>query len=397
MANPDNNKKLQVLNLGLVSLFNDLSSEVIMRVLPLYLLTIVHASIVGIGTVEAIADSTATFGRIFSGFYSDKGGKRKPWIFFGYALSVFSRPLLLITTLGAAEGARFLDKVGKSVRTAPRDALIAELSDKSNRGKNFGINRALDTLGAVLGLLGVYVFLEFSPMEDKTALKYILAGASVVGLLALGVLFLVKEPIQQKVIKAKIFHFSWTTLDRDLKRYLFVAFFFALASSSDAFIILRAHDLNFSTKSLFLTLASFNIVSASTAYSLTKLSDSKGRKSLLFVGWSIYTGVYFLFGLHDLTKPAFILVLLLYGLFYAFTDGVEKALIADFEVGERKGEAYGWLGLVQGLAIIPANLVFAIMYQKLGSQFAFWSSAGVAVVGLILFAFFKPNKKEVMN
>jgi len=385
-------KRRQIFNLGLVSLFNDLSSEVVIRVLPLYLIIVVQASVFGVGIIEAIAESTATLGKLLSGYYSDRQMKRKPLIFAGYALSVLSRPLILFQpTLVVVSLSRFLDKIGKSVRTPARDALIADLSDSENRGRNFGINRALDTLGAVIGLLGVYAFLRLARLNDALALKTILAWACGIGFATLIVLGLgVKEMPPKHLAQSKILKLSLMGLDLRIRFYLVIGLFFALASSSDAFIIVRFKEIGLSMGTIFLILAGFNIVSASTAFYLGHLSDKRGRKIFLTMGWLIYAFVYFFFSLSQST-PLLIAVFLFYGLFYSLTDGIEKALVADFAQGEQKGQTYGWLGLIQGLAVIPANLIFASLYEKMGSAWAFRSSAVFAMGGILLLVFFNPQ------
>jgi MFS family permease len=385
LQNSSENKK-QVLNLGFVSLFNDLSSEVITRVLPFYLLAVVHTTFVGLGFIEALTEATSTLGKLLSGYYSDQKAKRKPLIFIGYALSVFARPLILLqSSLFVVGSARFLEKMGKSIRTAPRDALIADLSEGKSRGRNFGINRALDTAGAVIGLTCVFLLLHFFPQDDASALKEILVGASGIGVFTLAILwFGVKEPAKKNFVKKKVVPLSWTSLDPRLRHYLIVAFFFAMANSSDAFIIVRGREMGFTLEKIFLVLIGFNLISAATAYKLTSLSDTWGRKSLLILGWALYAFAYFNLGRPHLSAEGFALTFLCYGLFYALTEGVEKALVADFETKNSKGQAYGWLGVIQGLGVIPANLIFAFLYQKKGALWAFSVSAALALFGVVL-------------
>jgi len=383
-----------VLWLGVVSLLNDLSSEVIARVLPLFLMSIVNTTFVGIGFVEAVSEATSILGKLFSGYFSDKMRQRKPFIVGGYALSVISRPLLLFTgTLAAVVSSRFLDKVGKSIRTAPRDAFIADLSDEHTRGLNFGIHRALDTVGAVLGLAGVALFLYLKPMTDNLALWWILAFAAVAGLLSLPVLFIfIHDPPAKKTELKKNPQLSLKNLNPDLRTYLLIAFFFALASSSDAFLVIRARELGFSLIQIFLILVAFNIVSVPSYVGLASLSDRLGRKIILILGWLIYVSSYFFFGLQGLKPTFFVIGMLFYGLYYGFTDGVEKALIADFESGENKGQAFGWLAVVQGVGVIPANLLFGLIYQKIGVTQAFWFSGSMALIGVLGLSFFNPKK-----
>lgn len=389
----------QVLGLGLVSFFNDLSSEVLTRVLPLYMLAVLNSSLMGVGLIEAISEGTVVLANLLSGFYSDRISRRKPFIFAGYALSVFSRPLILWGPVHHAivGVARFLEKLGKGIRTAPRDAMIADLSDRTNRGGHFGINRALDTFGAVVGLAGVAAFLWLNPMSEKEGLTVLIKISGVVGVMALVVLwFGVKESRRAVTPIEKTADLSLKGLDEPLKRYLVIAFFFALASSSDAFLIVRAKGLGFGLVGIFLILSVFNVFSAVSAYQLSRLSDKVGRKIMLLSGWIIYFISYVFFGFGFLSPATFVVVLCVYGLFYGFTDGVEKALIADFESKSGKATAYGWINLVRGIGVVIANLLFAEAYEKRGHQLAFWLSAFFALIGVVLLYFFRPhtNAKE---
>jgi MFS family permease len=396
LSNP---KTRDVISLGVVSFFNDLSSEVIARVLPLYLLTVVHTSVMGIGFVEAIADGTAVFAKLFAGLYSDRLKRRKPFVFAGYAISVLSRPLIVVAPiLSVVSISRFLDKVGKGVRTAPRDALVADLSTENNRGFHYGITRSLDTLGAVLGLAVVAIVLTYTPATvlPGVVLRQILLWASVVGIFALIVLWLgVSEaPMQAAQNVKKQLSFSFDGIDSRLRFYLFIAFIFALASSSDAFIIVRAKEFGLSLRDIFLVLSGFNIISAVSAYYLSDLSDRLGRKMLLASGWFIYAISYGIFGMASLTLSQFIIAACCYGLFYGLTDGVEKAMVADFEGEQNKGKAFGLLGFVNGVGIIPANLIFGYFYKSSGFQVSFWFSGGLALIGAVLLLTLKVKKQN---
>jgi MFS family permease len=385
--------------LGMVSFFNDLSSEVVGRVLPLYLILVVNTSMAGVGLIEAISEGTAIFARLFTGYFSDRIARRKPFIFGGYTLSVLSRPLILISpTIPAIAMARFADRVGKGIRTPPRDALVADLSNERNRGHHFGILRGLDTLGAVLGSLGIALFLQTKLQADEVALRQVLWIASSAGVLALFVLwFGVSEPQRKAFVSGLKFpSLSFKGLDRRLQYYLVVAFLFALATSSDAFLIVKARERGFTISEIFFILTGLNIVAAISSYFLSKLSDTWGRKKMLIIGWTLYAACYFLFGLTALSSQAFIAIICVYGLFYGFTEGAEKALIADFTTDpEKRGQAYGWLGLVMGLGIIPANLVFGLIYQRAGAAYAFWFSALFAILGVL--ALLKLKLHEIQN
>lgn len=378
-----NANRRTVVQLGFVSFFNDISSEVMGRILPLYLTVVVGSSVIGVGVVEAISEATNVFARILSGHLSDRYQRRKPWVFGGYALSVISRPfIVLFPGVFMAALARFFDRVGKGIRTSPRDALIADLSDETNRGYNFGIGRFLDSMGAVFGLACVALVLQSFGQDEKAGLTLIVTLAAAIGFLALLVLIFIKEPQSQRKVTKRV-KLSFSQLDIRVKRYLLVTLVLSLAMSSDAFLVLRMHELGFSIPQISLVFLTFNLIVAISALYLGKRSDTFGRKELLVIGWIIYVIVYLALGF-QLSDGALILTVLFYGFFYGFTEGVEKALIADLAPSESRGQTFGWLGLVQGLGLLMANLMFATIYYNLGPSVAFWTSSVLALIGVIL-------------
>jgi MFS family permease len=382
--------KRQIITIGFVSLFNDLSSEVVTRVLPLLLISVIKTSVFWVGAVEAVTEATGLLSRLAAGWFSDRKGKRKPFVFWGYALSVACRPLLIFTaTAPLVSAVRFLERLGKGLRTAPRDAMIASYASAHDRGWAFNIHRALDTAGAVLGLLCVGIFLTITRGTDEYLLRHALLIAALAGGMALVILVIfVREPTNHSPAadpaeKTKNLLHSWRGIDPQLRKYFILSSIFALALSSDSFIILRARELGMSLSAVFFILAAFNLVSVISGALLSRFSDRRGRRLSLGLGWALYSLCYFGFALHTRGNATFIALWILYGLFYGLTEGAEKALVADLAPDKKRGQAYGWLAVIAGLGAIAANLGFAIIYQRFGSSTAFACSAVLALIGTV--------------
>ncbi|MDZ4678198.1 MAG: MFS transporter [Oligoflexia bacterium] len=398
MNEPDKNRR-SVIWIGMVSFFNDLSSEVVSKVLPIYLVTVFNTSAMGLGLIEGISEALSVITKLFSGIYSDKIQKRKPLVFLGYAMSIVGRSFIVLSTSAFGIGViRVFDRLGKGIRGAPRDALIVDLSTKENLGENFGINRALDSLGSVIGLGTLALILPLLNENDEVVLTQVLLIAAAAGILALIVLALfVHEPKVHKAIESRKFTFNFKKLHPKLKHYLFIAFIFALANSSDSFLILRAKKMGFSLREIFMIMTAFNVVTVYSSYKISKISDKLGRKYVMIFGWLTYAVSYFFIGLPGLTNHAFVGLVCLYGLFYGFTESVEKALVADYVNKDNKGESYGWLSVVNALGIVPANIIFASIFDSYGVQWAFWASATFALLGVILLIFFKERTSGEIN
>lgn len=384
-SRPESSHSVQknVLRLGLVSLLNDLGSELLVRLIPLYIQGVLGASMGVVGTVEGVAESTATLLKPVFGSISDRLGKRKAFVTFGYGLSAACRPLLAIAGSWPFVGLlRFCDRLGKGIRTAPRDALIAESSIASRHGKSFGIERSLDTVGALLGV-GAFAAWSWSRGEEALSahtwfwLTLIcgIPGILAVAVTAWGVTEISSPKLAVAAPKAESFR-----LNPVLKRYLFVVALFCLANSSDAFILLRAKELGFTLPKILGVIALFNLVSAMTALPAAALSDRLGRRALIAVGWSIYAASYVLLGSPVAHNPlALVAIIAVYGLFYGFTDGVEKAWVADLVPPESRGRAYGTFGFIVGVAALPANALFGWAWDRFGSTVPFYASAAIAL------------------
>lgn len=388
-------KERNIVRLGWTSFLNDLGSEVLARLVPLYVTGILGASMSAVGTIEGIAESTATLLKPFFGRLSDRWGARKPFILMGYALSAVSRPILAIAgSWMIVAMLRFLDRLGKGVRTAPRDALIADSGNPRSHGRNFGINRALDTLGGVLGLaaFGLWVWHSGESALTRGLWTGFTLAAAIPGLLSVLLVAVAVTEVQRASAMRKGLQSSQPTeprLSAAFQRYLAVVTLFSLANASDAFIVMRAKELGFSLVEILAMIAISFTVSASTALPAAALSDRFGRPPLIAAGWGVFAASYAAMGsaLAGSHKLVFFAIVIAYGLFYGFTEGVERALVADLAPEAARGKAYGAFGFAVGAAALPASIVFGAIWDRWGSQAAFTTSAALALLacGLLLF------------
>ncbi len=389
---------------GFVSMLNDLSSEITVRTLPLFLANVLGVKTSIIGLIEGVADSTATLLKLFSGWISDKLGTRKPLVTGGYGLSALSKPFLyLAATWPAVLVIRFLDRVGKGVRTSPRDALIADSTKKSELGKAFGYSRAMDPLGAVVGLLiaALLVYFGHRGMVNMTrgTFQTLVLISIVPAFIALAlIIFFVKdlkpgEGVDGEVkAKAKAPSLSMRGLDSRFKTFLGIMILFTLGNSSDAFLILRAQNLGLSIVEIFVMLALFNLLTTVVAYPAGVLSDRFGRVRVIIVGWLVYALIYLGFGFASAGWQVWLLYVL-YGIYYGATEGVEKALVADVVSSEKRGTAYGLYSAAVGLSALPASLIAGILWQKLGPASPFIFGAALSFMAMIaLMAFVRVER-----
>jgi len=367
-----------VKQLSWVSFWNDMASELLYPVLPLLLTSVLGAPVAAVGVIEGAAEGVAIGLRAISGWLSDKkGGKRRPWISAGYGLSVIARPLIAIAPVwGVVLGARLIDRTGKAVRTAPRDALLREATPPEKLGSAFGWHRAMDTAGAVGGPLVAAILLW-----QDVPLRWVAAAAILPGVVALLITFRIKDiprTAEQKaeVAKGRV---------RDLPRqFWFVAGawgFFSLALSSDAFIVLRAVNVGLSPAWTVLVYAGINVVNVLLAWPLGALSDRIGRRALLLPGVAVYAIVYL--GLAVVGGPAALIpVLLLYGVYGAATDGVARALVGDAAPKNQSGTAYGAFAAVSGVAVLIASVAAGFLWDDISPATPFWVGGVIALVSV---------------
>lgn len=371
--------------IGLLSFFGGISQDIFVPILPLYLTNVLGFDKAFVGITEGLVTSSASIFKIFAGLWSDKIKKRKPVVFIGYLLSFIARPLLaLITTAYGVLFLRFLDGVGKGVKDSPKDALIADSSISNSRGKSFGVVRALDTLGSVVGPILLYVFLL---IFQKSHLKYhyIFLLASIPLLLTLAILTIkVKETT---VFKKEDVSPLTGKLPREFYIFLGIVLVFSLGNSSDTFLILRAQNVGVSLLSIPLVYALFNFFYASFSIPLGSLSDKIGREKVILMGWVAYALSYIGFGFANKAFQIWILFAF-YGIYYATTEGVAKAFVADFTPGEHRGRAYGIYNTAIGLITLPASFIAGFLWDKTGPQNPFFFGAAMSLIATALLLIF---------
>jgi len=371
-----------VLLLGWISLLNDIASEAIFPLLPSFLIGVLGGTKEHLGLIDGLADTTSSLLKLWSGARSDVAGRRKGFVLFGYGLSAVAKPLMSMAFAPwHLLSLRIVDRVGKGVRTAPRDALIAGAVEPARRGRAFAFNRAMDHLGAAIGPLLAFLFLKVWPnhLRFLFALSSIMAVPIVV-ILAVGL----KEIAAAKTTKpAEPFSFSLTPLNAHFRLYLVTAFIFTLGNSSDGFLLVRASELGVTTAWLPVLWGVFHVAKSGLTQFLGPWIDRVGPRPLIWVGWLIYAATYLAFALAAAAWHAWTLFLV-YAVFYALTEPSEKALVAELVADDRRGLAYGWFNLAIGIAALPASLMFGILYQRLGAIAAFGTGAALALVAAIL-------------
>jgi MFS family permease len=375
--------------LGLASLLNDIASEMIFPLLPGFLLTALAGSRFALGVIEGVADSVASFVKLWSGGRSDQAGQRKGFVVFGYALTAVVRPLTgVIVVPWQLFVIRVGDRIGKGVRTAPRDALIADSTDPSLRGRAFGFHRAMDHLGAALGPLLAAGFLWLWPDHLRTLfLMTVLPGLLVLGLLVLGLREVTSTQPPPERLRLTLRPF-----DRNFRLFLLALVVFTLGNSSDAFLLVRAGELGVPTALLPVLWCAFHVVKSTGNLLLGRAVDRFGPRPFLFLGWFVYAGVYLAFALATTAWEAWAFFLA-YALYYGLTESAEKTLVAKLVGGERKGLAYGWYNFAIGVATLPASLVFGALYQAFGALVAFGLGASLALVAAVLLVGVRESRK----
>ncbi len=366
--------------LGGASLLNDTASEMIFPLLPAFLLTILGGNRFYLGVIEGAADSVASLLKLWSGGRSDQAGRRKGFVLFGYSLAAITRPVIgLIVAPWQLFLVRIGDRIGKGIRTSPRDALIADSTDSSMRGRAFGFHRAMDHLGAAIGPLLAAGFLFLWPDHLRTLfLLTVVPGLLVVGLLIFGLREMpANEPPKEPLL------LTLKPFDRSFRRYLLALVVFTLGNSSDAFLLVRAGELGVPVVMLPLLWCAFHVVKSSSNLLLGRAVDKFGPRPFIFVGWFVYAVVYLAFGLATAAWEAWTLFLF-YALFYGLTEPAEKTLVANLVGNERKGLAYGWYNFAIGIATLPSSLIFGALYQFFGPLTAFGWGAVLALVAVAL-------------
>ena len=385
--------------LSFVSLLNDTSSEIIYPLLPTFLALTLGATPFAIGAIEGIAESTASLLKLFSGYLSDKFNSRKLPVFIGYSLSSIVRPLLaFVSSWQQVLFVRLTDRVGKGIRGAPRDALLAAEVPYEKRGLAFGFNRAADHLGAVFGPIVASVLLWFfaqnpnNPTVQEYQSVFLLASIPIViGLFV--IVFFVKEDGKTEIDEKVKIKLSLKEFDGNFKRFLLVIALFTLSNSTDAFLLLRAGDAGIPPPLLpilWMVLHFSKVVSSLIGGSL---SDKFGRKKLIFSGWILYALVYLGFAFVSEAWQAWALFAI-YGVYFGLTEGAEKALVADLVPQKKRGTAFGLYNLAFGITVFPASLLLGGIWSWFGASYAFIFSAILSVLAAVFLLTVKTTSIE---
>ncbi|HWM94985.1 MAG TPA: MFS transporter [Thermoanaerobaculia bacterium] len=379
-----------VFALAAVSLLTDVASEMTYPLLPVFLSTVLGASAMAVGAIEGAAESTAALLKLGSGWLSDRVPRRKPLVLLGYGIASLVRPLIgLAQSASQVLAVRVADRVGKGIRGAPRDALIADSVDPAIRGRAFGFHRAADHAGAVVGPLLAFALLRWTEMDLRQLfLLTIVPGALAVAALVFGV----REVPRVTDSSSKKFD-PHARLGRRFWAFLGVLFLFTLGNSTDAFLLLRASDLGVDAALIPILWAMLHVVKSLSSTPGGALSDRLGRKPLLVTGWLVYAAVYFLLGRAGAEWQAWALFAV-YGIYFGLTEGVEKALVADLVPADRRGAAFGWYNLALGLGALPASLIFGVIWDRWGASAAFTFGAAMALAAAVGITAVAPAKRN---
>jgi MFS family permease len=361
------------------SLLNDISSEMLLNLIPFFLANILGVRTAVIGLIEGVAETTASLLKIYFGALSDRFGKRKPFAVAGYALSALTKPLLYFASAwGWVLGVRVADRIGKGIRTAPRDALIADSIDDKQRGLAFGLHRAADTLGAFLGL-GIAAFIVWRTQAQASLLtldtfKLVVLVSIIPGIFGVLVLALGAAEVTGTGTNVEVKRLSLKDMDPRFKYFLFALILFTLGNSSDAFILLRGQERGLSILQVMGMSLTFNAIYTVFAGPLGAWSDRVGRGRLMLGGWLAYGLVYLGFAFSQSGWQVWALFAL-YGLYYAATEGAARALVADLVPSAQRGGAYGLYNAAIGITVLPASLIAGLLWQGLGTWKGFGPSA----------------------
>ena len=381
-----------VIFIGLVSFFADLSTEMVYPLIPLYLTTVFGASPALVGLIEGIVESLASLLRVFSGYITDKYRKKKPVAFVGYAAGLVYKLALIIagSWLGIL-AARLIDRFGKGIRTAPRDVLVSESCDADKLGYSFGIHKALDMAGSAAGIL--IAFFIMTAWKGEYAYKQLFLLSCIPAIASLFMFIFVRETGEQCDVSEPL-HIvqGLKNLDGRLKLYLAVVFLFTLGNSSNVFLLLKAGNVGFDPASVVLLYFLYNIVSSLFAVPFGKRSDRIGRKRLLVAGYLTFAIAYTGFAWAP-NKTIIIAAFALYGIFTAMTAGVERAFVSEIAPKELKGTMLGLHSTIVGIALLPASVIAGLLWNAFGSVVPFAFGAILSLASALILAFGLPQKE----
>lgn len=375
-----------VIVLGLVSFFNDFASDIVVPLIPILLATVLSAGPIALGLIEGVADALACFLKLWAGRHSDvMSGRRKGLALSGYMLSNLARPLLgLAGSWVTVLLLRSVDRVGKGLRSAPRDAMVADATPPHIRGYAFGFHRALDNAGAVAGALTAAAILAWSDLSlSEVILWSAVPGFVAVALLGAGVKDEKTNQAQRIELPRTLPPLRWSALSVPMQHYLWVLMLFTFARASETFILLFGHELGIGVVELLLLWAALNLAKAITSTQGGQLADHFGRGALILIGWSALAVSFMALG--QVTSSAGLwFVSIFYGLLMGLSEGAERALISDYASPDERGTAFGWYHLVSGIAAIPAGLLFGVIWYVFGAAVAFLFASLLALLAIVL-------------
>jgi MFS family permease len=377
---------------GLTSFFTDTSIKMIYSVMPLFLLSL-GASKTAISLIEGIAESTASLLKAFSGYWSDKIGKNKPFMIIGYGITALVTPLYALVRIPIhVLFLRFFERIGKGLRAAPRDSLISGSIKNNDAGKNFGFHKAMDNSGAIIGPLVAFLLLYFFPLNYYNIFLFATIPA-ILGVLT--IIIFIKEAKSDKKENQNVI--SLKRLPKKFYFFLIIIFVFTLGNSADALLLVKTTETGIDKSYIPFVYMIFNTVSVLLAIPIGKMSDRIGREKLIILGFFIYAIVYFLFGRFN-NITIFILLFIMYGGYSALTDSSQKAMISDIVDKDLKGTGYGIYHAVLGITLLPASLIAGILYDKVNSNAPFYFGSLMALLATILmliFTILEQRKKKI--
>jgi len=378
-----------VYGLGVVSFLNDLSSEMIYPLLPVFLGSVLGAGALALGLIEGIAEFFSSILKILSGILSDRFPRRKPLVIGGYTISGLLRPLIgIATSWPLVLLFRTGDRIGKGIRTAPRDALIADVTDCNNRGTAFGIQRGMDHAGAVVGPLVASALLFAGLSLRSVFLLAVIPAIAIIFVLLFGIR---EQPRTLTPRSTTPLPGHWKNLGPGFKRMLLAVLVFTLGNSADAFLLLRLSDVGVTTGWIAALWAIHHVVKMVAATFGGWMSDRVGRKPMVIAGWIWYAIIYLAFGLVD-SETWLIAVFILYGFYFGLTEPTEKAWVADLVPTDRIASAYGWYNGAIGMAALPASILFGAIWTLWGPLYAFLAGTVFAAVAVVILLSVPPKE-----
>ena len=384
---------LNVILLGLVSFFADISSEMVYPLIPLYLSSRFGATPLLVGFIEGIAESLASLLKVFSGYLTDRTQKKKPIAFLGYSTGlIYKLALIFANSWIAILGARVIDRVGKGIRTTPRDVMVAESAQKDRTGTAFGVHNAMDMAGSALGILIAYFLVKNS--LGNTNYPFIFLISMIPAGLSLVMFFFIKEQKHHQIKKREPFWKHFKTLPTSLKWYLLVVFLFTLGNSSNTFLLLKAKNIGFSEANVIFLYFLYNISASLLAIPAGRRSDQIGRKPVLIAAYVVFALVYFGFAVVNRSE-VMVGLFILYGVYTALITGVERAYISEIAPQEFRGTLLGLHGTIIGLTLFPASMIAGVLWTIIDASAPFIFGGSLALAAALTLGFvMKDNRKE---